>query len=161
MRFTSQEEYGLRCLVQLAKSSPDRLSVADIAEREGLTSAYVAKLLGVLQTSKLVISIRGRGGGYRLAKAPEETNLSTVLLALDGRLYSDDFCDRHAGNAASCVHSSECSIRALWRTIDGAVHRTLSQTFLSDLLASERTASARFAALDAQTAPEKSVTPRS
>jgi len=149
MRFTSQEEYGLRCLVQLARHSGDRLTIAEIAAHEGLTAAYVAKLLGVLQSAGLVTSIRGRGGGYRLAHPAEEINLATVLLALDGRLYGDDFCGRHSGNEESCVHSTECSIRALWRTIDGAVQNTLARTHLSDLVVSEKTASARFSALNA------------
>lgn len=152
MRFTSQEEYGLRCLVQLARHSGDRLTIADIAEAEGLTAAYVAKLLGVLQGSGLVSSIRGRGGGYRLARPADEIDLSTVLLALDGRLYGDDFCGRHTGNEESCVHSVECSIRALWQTVDGAVQRTLSRTLLSDLVTTERAASARFNALESRTA---------
>lgn len=153
MRFTSQEEYGLRCLVQLARASADRLTIADIAGREGLTAAYVAKLLGVLQAAGLVSSIRGRGGGYRLARPAEEIDLSTVLLALDGRLYGDDFCERHSGNEATCVHTTQCSIRALWQSVDGAVQRTLAHTHLSDLIASERAVSARFAALDAGTTP--------
>lgn len=153
MRFTSQEEYGLRCLVQLARNSGDRLTIADIAKREGLTAAYVAKLLGVLQGSGLVTSIRGRGGGYRLSRPAEEIDLSTVLLALDGRLYGDDFCGRHAGNEESCVHSSQCSIRALWQTVDGAVQRTLAHTTLSDLIPNERAVSARFAALEADHKP--------
>ncbi|MHC5021711.1 MAG: RrF2 family transcriptional regulator [Planctomycetota bacterium] len=116
--------------------------------QEGLTAAYVAKLLGVLQGSGLVTSIRGRGGGYRLARPASEIDLSTVLLALDGRLYGDDFCGRHSGNEEECVHSSGCTIRALWRTVDGAVQRTLARTYLSDLMGNERNASERFTAIE-------------
>jgi Rrf2 family protein len=146
MRFTSQEEYGLRCLLQLARASEHRLTIAEIAEREGLTAAYVAKLLGVLHGAGLVTSIRGRGGGYRLSRDPATVNLATIMEALDGRLYTNDFCGRHAGNEPTCVHDVNCTIRSLWRALDGAVQETLARTTLRDLCGTERTASARFTA---------------
>lgn len=146
MRFTSQEEYGLRCLMQLARAPGHRLTIAEIAEHEGLTSAYVAKLLGVLNGAGLVTSIRGRGGGYRLARDPASVDLATAMEALDGRLYTNDFCGKHAGAEPVCVHDVNCSIRSLWRSLDAAVQATLVRTTLRDLCGTERTASARFAA---------------
>jgi Rrf2 family protein len=112
MRFTSQEEYGLRCLLQLARAG-GRLTIAAIAEREGLTSAYVAKLLSVLQGAGLVASTRGRAGGYRLSREPQDVDLATVMAALDGRLYTADFCGRHAGTEPTGVAADAMRCEAL------------------------------------------------
>lgn len=137
MRFSAQEEYGLRCLLQMAREPAGSVTIPDIAEREALTPAYVAKLMRVLRQAGLVKSTRGQKGGYRLACPPEEINVGMVLAALGGRLYSHDFCGRHAGNGRTCVHDVDCSIRSLWTAVDAVVQHALSQTMLADLLRSE------------------------
>lgn len=138
MRFSAQEEYGLRCLLQIAREPTGALTIPEIAEREALTPAYVAKLMGVLRKAGLVKSTRGQKGGYRLACPPDEINVGAVLAALGGRIYSTDFCGRHAGMGRICVHNLDCSIRSLWMAIDSAVQQALSQTMLSDLFRSEQ-----------------------
>ena len=94
MKFTAQEEYGLRCLLQIAREPTGSVTIPEIAKREALTPAYVAKLMRVLRRVGLVKSTRGQKGGYRLAYPPDRMNLGMVLAALGGRLYSDDFCGR-------------------------------------------------------------------
>ena len=139
MRFTSQEEYGLRCLFQIARDPQGALTIPEIAEREALTPAYVAKLMRVLRKAGLVKSTRGQKGGYRLVSPPEQMNVGAVLAALGGRLYSQDFCERHAGMGRVCVHDThnvDCAIRSLWINLDSVVQRALSQTMLTDLMRS-------------------------
>jgi Rrf2 family protein len=137
MRFTAQEEYGLRCMLQLARHAPAppaSLSVGEIADHESLTPAYVAKLLRVLREAGLVCATRGQKGGYHLPRPAAEITVGQVLVALGGKLYSPEFCDRHAGTTTSCVHSTECSIRTLWDGLDRIVHSVLDRTSLVDLL---------------------------
>src|SRR5713101_1820897 len=138
MRFTAQEEYGLRCLLQIAREPAGSLTIPEIAEREALTPAYVAKLMRVLRKAGLVMSTRGQKGGYRLACPPDQMDLGMVLAALGGRLYSNDFCGRYVGTEQVCVHSGDCSIRPLWIALDSVVQRALSRTMLTDLLRSEQ-----------------------
>jgi Rrf2 family protein len=137
MRFTAQEEYGLRCLLQIARAPGGGLTIPEIAEREALTPAYVGKLMRVLREVGLVESTRGQKGGYRLARPPEQILLGKALAALGGRLYSKDFCGRYTGTQLACVHSVDCSIRSLWTALDAVVERALSGMTLSDLLCSE------------------------
>ena len=68
MKITAQEEYGLRCLLQLARhaSDPRPVTVGQVAASEGLSFAYAEKLLRVLSAAGLAESIRGSRGGYRL-----------------------------------------------------------------------------------------------
>src|SRR5215471_6403883 len=94
MKVTAQEEYGLRCMMQVAGSGPDRpLTVHEIADREGLSSAYVAKLMNLLRDAGLVDSVRGRSGGYFIARPPEKMSISEILAALGGHIFEAHYCE--------------------------------------------------------------------
>ncbi|MBR9975778.1 MAG: Rrf2 family transcriptional regulator [Bacteroidetes bacterium] len=135
MKFSSQEEYGLRCLLQLARSGPETsMTIAEISEAERLSQAYVAKLLRILRLSGLVESARGQEGGYTLARPVGEIILSDVLAALGGRFYKPGFCDHFSGTEETCTHTFSCSIRPLWRRVQTAIDSVLGTTTLADLL---------------------------
>jgi len=88
MKITSQEEYGLRCLLQLARAEAGHsLTIPEIASQEGLSHPYVAKLLAVLRQAGLIESVRGRAGGYRLARMPVAVTLGTILKVLGEPLF--------------------------------------------------------------------------
>lgn len=138
VKLSSQEEYGLRCLVRLAHSPTGFGTIHEIAKAEGLTPAYVAKLMGVLKKGGLVTASRGQNGGYALAKPAEQVDLSEVMDTLGGRLYSNRFCGDHAGTfAAKCAHDGNCSIRPVLIGLDHLVHDALSKVTLKSLVRSE------------------------
>lgn len=142
MKLTSQEEYGLRCLASLARPlhgeapEPSRaiLTVNQIADQEGFSTEYAGKLLGILTRAGLVESVRGRNGGYRLARAANEITLAEALDTLGGKLYADDTCDRFSGDHEFCVHTSACSIRSLWFGIQQLIDGVLTRTTIWDLI---------------------------
>jgi Rrf2 family protein len=138
MKLTSQEEYGLRCLLQIARQPEEFSTIQEIASQEGLTPTYVAKLLRVMRKAGLVTSIRGRKGGFRLGRSADQIQVGTVLGALGGWLYWEDFCKSHRGHKRICAHDMDCSIRSLWIAIDALVQAALSRMKLKDLLRSER-----------------------
>ena len=85
MKVTALEEYGLRCMIQVAGSGVDSpLTVHEIGAREGLSGAYVAKLMNLLRDAGLVDSVRGRSGGYYITRPPEAVSISDILAALAG-----------------------------------------------------------------------------
>lgn len=136
MKFSSQEEYGLRCLLQLARlGAGESLTIPQITANEGLTEPNVAKLLGLLRRDGFIVSTRGQSGGYRLARPAEEILIGDVLNSLGGRLYDDGFCDRHGGADEQCVHLNNCSLTALWGRIQSAVDKVIYQVSLADLVA--------------------------
>jgi len=141
MKISSQEEYGLRCLLRLAGAEEGHsLTIPEIAASEGLSSPYVAMLLGVLLHSGLIESVRGRAGGYRLARPPADITLGTVMMGLGEPLYDDPgYCQRHAGTETegNCVHHGGCTLRALWVTLEQWMRHTLDQITLADLLQTE------------------------
>ncbi|HXG34704.1 MAG TPA: Rrf2 family transcriptional regulator [Bryobacteraceae bacterium] len=141
MKFTSHEEYGLRCLLQIGRRGRGvGVTIPEISRAEGLSTAYTAKLLRILRNAGFLKSARGQAGGYTLARPPEQIIIGDVLAELGGRLFEGDFCERHSGQEACCTHSSDCSIRSLWTTVQTAVDRVLSRTTLQDLLRAEESA---------------------
>jgi len=134
MHLSSQEEYGLRCLLQLARHEGEApLRIQDISEAEGLSAEYVAKLMRILRQGDLVSSTRGASGGYRLARRPEEISLWEAISVLGGPLFPDGFCESHPGALRDCVHSTGCSIRALWRSVSELLRHALSGVTVKDL----------------------------
>lgn len=138
MKFSSQEEYGLRCLIRIGKSnSPNGLTIPEISELEGLSTANVGKLLRALRLGGFIESTRGQTGGYKLTRSSEEIIIGDVLAVLGGRLFEAGFCDIHSGIENICTNSIDCSIRSLWRTIQNLVDSVLTKTTLKDLLGKE------------------------
>lgn len=139
MKLSSHEEYGLRCLLQVGRQGPNgSATIPDISRKEGLSTPYVAKLMRILRRGGLVKAARGKVGGYTLALPPEQIWVADALTVLGGRMYEDDFCERHSGAQASCAHSTDCSIRSLWRNLQGAIDSVLRTTTIDDLLRTGR-----------------------
>jgi len=139
MKFSSQEEYGSRCLVRLARDGDGAsLTIPEISQAEGLSIPYVAKLMRILRRSGFVKSVRGQAGGYSLARPAEQIIMGDLLAALGGRLYEPEFCRRHSGSAKNCLNTTDCSIRPVWQTVQIAVDQVLNKMTLKDLLQSEQ-----------------------
>lgn len=139
MKLSSQEEYGLRCLLQVARHAPEEsMTIPEIARLEGLSIPHVAKLMRLLRRGGFVKSVRGQAGGYKLARAPRHINIGEVLAWLGGRLFEPSFCTVHSGVAKLCAHSVDCSIRSLWQSVQLVVDQMLGKVTLNDLLGGER-----------------------
>lgn len=146
MKITAQEEYGLRCLLQLARAQQDQIvSVKEIALREGLSHAYVEKLLRILSRAGLVHSVRGIKGGYVLNRAPSQTTLGEVVRALGTVETTDHICTVFTGNQEACVHFRDCGIRSVWSGLTTYIQHFLDHTMLASLLEKEYVVSERLA----------------
>jgi Rrf2 family protein len=135
MKLSSHEEYGLRCLLQVARQGIDGSStIPEISRKEGISEPYAAKLLRILRQGGFVRAVRGKAGGYTLAIPPEGIPVSEALAVLGGRIYEENFCLRHSGTQGNCVHSTNCSMRSLWRSVQAAIDGVLGTMTVSDLL---------------------------
>ncbi|MBK5290969.1 MAG: Rrf2 family transcriptional regulator [Acidobacteriia bacterium] len=138
MKLSSQEEYGLRCLLHLARCAEDgSLTIPEISRAEGLSVPNVAKLMRMLRLGGFVTSVRGQAGGYALSRPAGQVSVASVLELLGGQLFGPQFCERHAGVQDSCSHAVDCSLRVLWTTMQKVMENVLSKTTLQDLLCSE------------------------
>lgn len=138
MKVSAQEEYGLRCLLQLALASQkgESLTLSQIAEREGISVANAGKLLWILNKAGLVQSLRGTKGGYNLARPASEIHLSDIIRVLD-----DDevqgHCKSYTGVLDVCVHTSDCGIRSVIVNLHEIVQKALSEITLAQLIGTE------------------------
>ena len=143
MKISAHEEYGLRCLVQLAHTQVSGLSLTlnQIAEREGLSVANAGKLMGILVRAGLVQSQRGANGGYTLARPASEIRLNEVIRVLDEDTV-DRFCQTHTGVLDTCIHTSDCGIRPVIVGLHEIVQSALSEISLAQLIGTEATVDA-------------------
>jgi len=144
MKISAQEEYGLRCLVQLAGLRPgDSLTLPQIAEREGISTANAGKLMWLLNKAGFVLSTRGTKGGYFLARPAGEIHLNEIIKVL-GEEAVAKHCESYTGVLDSCVHKGDCGIRPVIVGLHEIVENALSQITLAQIVGTERSVDAMF-----------------
>jgi Rrf2 family protein len=143
MKISAQEEYGLRCLLQLARADAqaESLTLSQIARREGISVANAGKLMWILNKAGLVQSQRGIKGGYRLARPASSIRLNEVISVLDYENV-ETHCKSYAGVLDACVHTGDCGIRPVIVELHQIVDKALAEITLSQLLGTEATVDA-------------------
>ncbi|MBC7901555.1 MAG: Rrf2 family transcriptional regulator [Saprospiraceae bacterium] len=137
MKISAQEEYGLRCLVQLANlREGESLTLPQMAELEGISPANAGKLMWLLNKAGFVHSTRGTKGGYVLARPANEIHLNEVIKVLDKEVLSKH-CESYTGILESCVHKGDCGIRPVIVGLHEIVEHALSQISLAQLVGTE------------------------
>ena len=138
MKISAQEEYGLRCLLQLARAElgAESLTLSQIARLEGISAANAGKLMWILSKAGLVQSQRGTKGGYYLARPASEIHLNQVIRVLEGEPV-DSHCKSYAGVLDACVHTGDCGIRPVIVELHQIVDNALADITLSQLLGTE------------------------
>jgi Rrf2 family transcriptional regulator, iron-sulfur cluster assembly transcription factor len=138
MKISAQEEYGLRCLLQLARAETlgESLTLAQLGRLEGISTANAGKLMWILSKAGLVQSTRGTKGGYALARPASEIHLNQVIRVLEGEP-AESHCKSYAGVLDSCVHTGDCGIRPVIVELHQIVDNALAEITLSQLLGTE------------------------
>jgi Rrf2 family iron-sulfur cluster assembly transcriptional regulator len=144
MKISAQEEYGLRCLVQLANlGDSESLTLPQIAEREGISVANAGKLMWLLNKAGFVTATRGTKGGYQLARSANEIKLSEVIKVLDDDEIASH-CESYTGVLDSCVHKGNCGIRSVISGLHEVVQNALSNITLAHIVGEEEGVAERF-----------------
>jgi Rrf2 family protein len=144
MKISAQEEYGLRCLLQLAfLGEGESLTLPQIADREGISTANAGKLMWILNKAGFVQATRGTKGGYSLARPASEIFLNQVIKVLEEDEISGH-CDSYKGVLDSCVHKGDCGIRPVIIGLHEIVQNALAQITLAQLVGSEANVDATF-----------------
>jgi Rrf2 family protein len=133
MKITALEEYGLRCMILLARSGESTLSLSDFSQHEGLSIPYAGKLLMILKKANLVRAARGRNGGYALARNADRVFLKDILNALGEPVFSPTHCQKFTGEENVCVHTGDCSVRDIWKGFGGIISDMLGKITLADI----------------------------
>lgn len=130
MKLSMAAEFGVRgilCLAQEYGNGP--LPLDEICRRRGLQKQYLTKIFGMLSRADLVDAVRGKGGGYLLAKPPSEISLLDVIEAVEGPL-AVNLCQ----NTPPKCEDLDCLVRPVWTEVQGKVRSILSGSTLQELV---------------------------
>ncbi|MFV2003377.1 MAG: Rrf2 family transcriptional regulator [Paracoccaceae bacterium] len=136
MKLSTKGRYAMVALADLATQPSDALcSLAEISARQDLSLPYLEQLFVKLRRGGLVLSVRGPGGGYRLARPPSQIRVSEILGAVDETVSA-----MHTGAGASGGLSgtrAQSLSNRLWECLSAHVYVFLHQTRLSDVIENE------------------------
>lgn len=133
---SQKAKYALRALLMLARHEDrDLVLVADIAEQENVPKKFLELILLELRKHGLLYSQRGRGGGYRLARPPQEITFGQIVRLMDGPLAPLP-CASVTGyrRCPDCRDETSCAIRKVMREVRDAMATILDSTTLADAL---------------------------
>ena len=130
MRLTTKGRYAVTAMLDLAiHHGKGPIALADIAQRQGISLSYLEQLFSRLRKRSLVLSVRGPGGGYNLARNASEIHVAEVIAAVDENVDTT----RCAG-AHNCQDSGPCLTHDLWQDLSARIYDYLKRISLQDLV---------------------------
>lgn len=133
MKLSTKGRYAVMAMVDLARHAQAKpVSLSDIATRQEISLSYLEQLFARLRRRGLVKSLRGPGGGYRLAREARDTNIADIVLAVDEPLRATR-CG--AAQSKGCMLKGErCITHDLWDEMGRHLHSYLASVTLADLV---------------------------
>jgi len=146
MRLSKRGEYGLRAMISLTKNTqsgvhPSLMQIKDISEREKIPAKFLEQILLTLKNSGLLHSKMGVGGGYYLARDPQEIFLGQIIRVLDGPIAPIGCVSQMAYEACDCPDVETCGLRLVMGDVRTAIVNILDYTSLLDVTRRETTQS--------------------
>jgi Rrf2 family iron-sulfur cluster assembly transcriptional regulator len=133
MRLTTKGRFAVTAMVDLAmRQTRGPVTLAAISERQHISLSYLEQLFGRLRRRKLVSSVRGPGGGYRLAQPVQGITVAEIVIAVDEPLDATQ-----CGGKENCADDKRCMTHDLWANLNKKMHEYLSSVSLADLVAQQ------------------------
>ncbi len=130
MRLSTKGQYAVRAMVDLAYYSKDKpVALQEIAEREDISLNYLEQLFAKLRRNGIVNSVRGPGGGYVLAKKPDEINIGEIIEAVEESLSPVSCIEGDKG----CNRIDKCVTFKLWKGLGDRIKDFLSSITVQNL----------------------------
>ncbi|MDH5648628.1 MAG: Rrf2 family transcriptional regulator [Gammaproteobacteria bacterium] len=130
MKLTTKGRYAVTAMLDLGlRYGQGAVTLADIAQRQGISLSYLEQLFAKLRRTGLVNSVRGPGGGYTLSKEPSEISVAEIILAINENIDA-----RRCAGKADCVGGDRCLTHELWEELSERIHEFLSGITLGDLV---------------------------
>lgn len=136
MNVTTRGRYALRVMLDLAQHAGSGfVSLKTVAERQDISMKYLEAIVCELKKAGLLESGRGKEGGYRLSRAPEDYSVGEILRVLEDNL-APVACIK--AGSVDCAHAGECMTLPMWRELDELTNAYLDRVTLQDLLSGEK-----------------------
>jgi len=130
VRLTTKGRYAVTAVLDLAiHQGRGPIALADIANRQGISLSYLEQLFAKLRKRGLVISVRGPGGGYNLAREPGAIYIAEVITAVD-----ENVDTTRCGGAHDCKGDGPCLTHDLWMDLSDRIYGYLNDISLRDLV---------------------------
>ena len=130
MRLTTKGRFAVTAMVDLAmRQTRGPVTLAAISERQHISLSYLEQLFGKLRRRKLVTSVRGPGGGYRLAQPMHGVTVAEIVTAVDEPMDATQ-----CGGKENCLDDRRCMTHDLWATLNKKMYEYLSSVSLADLV---------------------------
>ena len=137
MLISTKGRYALRVMIDLAEHArSSRVPLKVVAERQGISEKYLETILTVLVRNGMLSGMRGKGGGYRLTRQPEQYTVGEVLRLVEGELLTVPCLS----DASACPRYATCPTRPLWSGLHETVSAYLDNITLADLCAGDYSA---------------------
>ena len=132
MLISTKGRYALRILVDMAEHlSDDYVPLKEVAKRQNISKKYLEILVKEMVAGKLVVGASGKGGGYKLCRAPKDYSVGEILRLTEGSL-SPVSC--HGFDDEPCANAAECPTFPLWDKLNTMIQNYLDSVSLADLL---------------------------
>jgi len=129
LRISKMTDYGTVVMTHLAREPARRFSARELAEELQIGMATVSKILKTLERDDLLAAQRGKNGGYRMARSPDEVSVAEVIRAMEGPIALTE-C---ASDAIRCEQEDSCTVQTNWQRINRAILRALEEVSLADM----------------------------
>lgn len=133
MKISTKGRYVLRVMIDIARNGgkDEYIPLTMIAERQDISKKYLESILVILTRAGFLEGVRGKGGGYRLTKAPEEYTVGSILLLVEDSL-APVVC--MTDSSGKCGGAECCTARKVWEGLDRVVYEYLNGITLADIL---------------------------
>ena len=133
MMISTRGRYALRVMIDLAEHIDEGyIPLQTIAKRQGISEKYLESILAVLSKAGLLDAVRGKGGGYRLTREPDQYTVGEILTLTEGSLAPVSCL---AQGAAPCRRMSSCRTYDMWKGLDDLIEDYFGKITLADLAA--------------------------
>lgn len=132
MMISTRGRYSLRVLIDLAEHFSDSyIPMKEIAERQGISLKYLERFIPLLSKSGFIEGVQGKGGGYRLKRAPEEYTVGEILRVVEGNFAPVSCLEC---GAKKCEREKECRTISMWRNLQSVINEYFDGITLKDLM---------------------------
>ncbi len=137
MRLSKRGEYGLRAMIELASCEEENgvMQIRELARRQQIPAKFLEQILLTLKNAGLLNSKMGVGGGYYLARPPQEISLGQIVRVLDGPLAPIRCVSQMAYEPCGCPDEQTCGLRLVMLDVRNAIANILDHTTLADVSA--------------------------
>ena len=131
MMISTKGRYAMRVMADLAEHIGETVPLSDIAKRQEISLKYLEAIVSALSRAGLIESQRGKSGGYRLNRKPEEYTVGSILKLTEGGLA---VVSCTAEGPAACARQACCETRPMWDKLDKMIDDFFEGITLADLL---------------------------